>query len=126
MAQDTDRKPTTRKPRFIDDEAYRCLRSGNLTGYHQQIAGRETVDFSDSDLRGTDLRGADLRKVSLRGCYLRDADLRGLDLTHMDLSGCSLHNAKISGTFFPDNLDADEIRLSIDFGTRLRNRPGSK
>ena len=108
------------KPRFPDDEAFHCLRSGDLEGYHAQIADRQQVDFSNSDLRATDLRNADLSKVILRGAYLRDADLRGLDLSHMDLKGCSLLHAKVGGVLFPANLPPEEIRLSLQFGTRLR------
>ena len=108
------------RPKFLEDEAFRSLRAGELERFHAEIAGRETVDFSNCDLRGTDLRGADLSKVVLRGCYLRDADLRGLDLSRLDLGGCSLLHAKVSGTLFPLNLRAEEIRLSLEQGTRLR------
>jgi len=107
-------------PRFPDDPAFKCLRAGDIAGYHRAIESRPTVDFTGADLRSTDLRNADLRKVILRDCYLRDADLRGCDLRHMDLSGVSLHGAKLSGTYFPANLAPDEIRMSVDFGTRLR------
>lgn len=117
----TSRKNPT-APRFPEDEAYRALRSGDLVRYHQVIAGRSQVDFSNSDLRGADLRGVLLEKVVLRGSYLRDADLRGLDLRAHDLEGCSLSHAKVSGTYFPDNLSAEELRLSLEFGTRLRHR----
>jgi len=109
-------------PKFLKDEAFKSLRAGDLDTYHRLIANRDVVDFSDCDLRGTDLRKADLRKVNLRGAYLRDADLRGQDLRHLDLTGCSLLHAHMSGTFFPDNISAEEIRLSHDFGTRLRVR----
>ena len=109
------------KPRFIEDEAFKLLRSGELEAFHRLSISREEIDFSNSDLRGTDLRMADLSNVILRGSYLRDADLRGIDLSNNDLSGCSLSHAKVSGTLFPANLTADEIRLSLEFGTRLRS-----
>jgi uncharacterized protein YjbI with pentapeptide repeats len=51
---------------------------------------------------------------------LRDADFRGCDLRHVDLEGASMHNAKISGTYFPDNLTPEEIQLSVQHGTRIR------
>jgi uncharacterized protein YjbI with pentapeptide repeats len=107
-------------PKFLHDEAFKCLRSGDLDGYHAKIATMKDVDFSDCDLRGTDLRQADLSKVKLTGAYLRDADLRGLDLRHLDLEGCSLFHAKVSGTYFPGNLSAIEIRMSVELGTRMR------
>ena len=108
------------QPRFPDDAAFRCLRTGDFEGFQKQSVGRAEIDFSDSDLRGVDLRGIDLAKVVLRGCYLRDADLRGLDLRHLDLEGCSLYHAKISGAFFPANLSAAEITASVQYGTRVR------
>jgi uncharacterized protein YjbI with pentapeptide repeats len=105
-----------------EDEAYRALRTGDLKAYHAAIRGRRSVDLANADLRGVDLRAADLSHVELRGAYLRDADLRGVDLRHLDLEGCSLLHAKISGAFFPANLSAEEIRLSVEHGTRLRAR----
>ncbi len=108
------------RPKIIDDPAYHLLREDNFDGFNKQIEGRSEVDFSNTDLRGIDLRSADLSKVKLRGAYLRDADLRGQNLRHMDLEGCSLLNARVGGTFFPDNLTAQELLLSLQFGTRLR------
>lgn len=108
------------KLKVYDDEAYRCLRSGEIDRYEALVAKRDSVDFSDSDLRGADLRRIDPTKLIIRGAYLRDADLRGLDLRAHELEGCSLFHAKVSGAFFPENLDANEIRLSLEFGTRLR------
>jgi uncharacterized protein YjbI with pentapeptide repeats len=116
----TGRPERSDSPRLLDDEAFHCLRSEDLDGFHEHIAGRQEVDFSNCELKGTDFRGADLSKVILRGSHLRDADLRGADLRHMDLEGCSLNHAKISGTYFPVNLSAAEIRMSVEFGTRLR------
>ncbi len=112
----------SKAPRFLEDEAYRSLRSGDIETFHREIAERDSVDFSNVDFRGADLRGADLQKVNLRGAYLRDADLKGLDLRNVDLEGCSLLHAKVGGTYFPSDLSADEIRLSLDHGTRLRYR----
>src|SRR5690349_7572147 len=111
--------------RAIDDEAYRCLRSGEVDKYLAMVASRESVDLSSADLRGADLRRIDPAKVILRGAYLRDADLRGLDLRALDLEGCSIFHAKVSGVYFPLNLSSEEIRLSLDHGTRLRCKSGA-
>lgn len=108
------------KPKFIDDEAFRSLRSGDLERFHALIAERDSVDFTDCDLRGTVMRHAEIDKLILRGSYLRDADLRGLDLREKDLEGCSLFHAKVSGAYFPPQFSAEEIRLSVELGTRLR------
>ena len=110
-------------PRFPkDDPAFTCLRLGDVDGYRTAIEGRREIDLSDVDLRGVDLRHVDLSKVVLRGAYLRDTDLRGVDLRQHDLDGCSLMGARVSGTWFPANISASEIRLSLESGVRLRAR----
>ena len=110
------------KARFIDDEAFRCLRSGDAATFHRLVERRSVVDFTDADLRGTDFRNVDLSKVILRGAYLKDADLRSLDLRKVDLEGTSIHNARIGGTYFPHNIPAAEIEMSVRYGTRMRVR----
>ncbi len=112
------------EPKFLEDQAYRALRVNDLDGYNLAIINRQDVDLSEANLRSVDFRNADLEKVRLKGAYLRDADLRGCDLRHMDLEGTSFHNAKIAGCFFPDNVSAEEIRLSVDHGTRVRTLKG--
>ena len=107
-------------PRFLNDPAYRYLRTGDFTAFEREVEGRPEVDFSNADLRGVDFRGANLGCVVLRGAYLRDADLRGVDLRQMDLEGCSLLGARISGAYFPSSLSAQEIANSVRLGTRLR------
>ena len=123
-----DKKPgVPKRPRFLDDMAFRCLRTGDIDGFHKAIEGRDEVDFSNCDLLGTDVRNADLSKVILRGAYLKDTDLRGQNLRHMDLEGCSMYRAKINGCFLPNNLSVEEVRLSLEFGSRLRTtRPSGQ
>jgi len=107
-------------PSFPHDPAFRLLRVGEIDAFHKNIEGREVVDLSGSDLRGTDFRKVDLSKMILRDAYLRDADFRGCDLTHLDLKGASLQGAKISGAYFPENVAASELRMSLRHGTRIR------
>lgn len=106
--------------RFINHPAYRCLRVGDVAGFHRYAELRDVLDFSHADMRSVDLRKVDLAKVILRGAYLKDADLRGQDLRQLDLEGCSLRNAKVGGVYFPENLSSNEILMSLQFGTRLR------
>ncbi len=42
------------------------------------------------------------------------------------MEGASIAHAQISGTYFPEALSADEILMSLNFGTRLRYRSGSR
>lgn len=83
------------------------------------------VDLTGAQFRGYDLRKFNLTHADLSGAYLRNADLRGLDLSQANMKGASLKDAKISGTLFPDNLPAPEIRLSWEFGTRMRTTGAS-
>ena len=109
------------KPRFPDNEIFQALRGGDLETFSRLvIAHGRPVDFSNADFRGTDFRGAELTNVIIRGAYLKDADLRGIDLRQVDLEGCSLHKANVGGTYFPDNISAAEICMSIEYGTRIR------
>lgn len=113
---------TQSTPRFINSPAYRCLRVGDIAGFHHYSNEDETVDLANADLRSVDLRKVDLTKVVLRGAYLKEADLRGQDLRQHDLEGCSLRHAKVGGVYFPENLRPDELLMSLNFGTRLRVR----
>lgn len=122
MAGSMVQSHSSNRARFPDDPAFKALRVGDIEGYHRAIQGRQTIDFRGADLRGCDMRNVDLSRVLLRDAYLREADLRGCDLRKHDLEGCSIYNAKISGAFFPDNIPAEEIRLSLECGTRMRAR----
>ncbi|MGD9168854.1 MAG: pentapeptide repeat-containing protein [Candidatus Thiodiazotropha sp.] len=110
------------KPQLKKDPMYQLLKEGKIEEFNQRRSNGETCDLRNADLRGTDLRNLDARNIDLSGAYLRHADLRGLDLSESNLEGASINSAKISGTYFPVALSADEITLSLVHGTRLRNR----
>lgn len=80
------------------------------------------MDLTDSDLGGLDLREVDLKGLDLSGSYFLQTDLRGVDLSQTNLEGASLNGAKVSGTYFPKELAAEEIALSLTHGTRLRDQ----
>ena len=107
-------------PSFPQDPAFKLLRVGEIGAFHKNIEGRDVVDFAGTDLRGTDFRKVDLSKIILRDAYLRDADFRGCDLRHLDLEGASLQGAKVSGAYFPENVTASELRMTLRHGTRVR------
>ena len=108
------------KPQFLDNEAFRSLREGDLEKFNLMIKKADKLDLTGCDLRGTDFRHVNVTKLILHNAYLRDADLRGVDLRRNDLQGVSIRNAKISGAFFPDTLSASEILMSHQHGTRIR------
>ena len=94
-----------------DSKLANLLREGHFEEFNR-LAGQKPPD----------LRNADLTHADLRGAYLRNADLRGLDLSEASLEGASLHDTRVSGVLFPTALNAEEIRLSLTFGTRMRVR----
>ena len=108
------------KPVIKQDPLYQLLRMEDIEGFNEQ---RDTLD--SSELKNGDYRGRDLRKMNALGLdfsnsYFRNSDLSGIDFRNTNLEGASLLDAKLSGTYFPNDLDATEIRLSLDTGTRLR------
>ena len=60
------------------------------------------------------------KKVKIR--YFRQASLRGVNFRNTRLEGASINAAKISGAYFPAELTASEIELSLLHGSRMRYR----
>lgn len=109
-------------PEVKMDPMYQLLKEGRVEEFNRRRSEGEPCELSNADLRGADLRGLDARDLDLTNTYLRHADLRGVDFTHTNLEGASINSAKISGTYFPPALSAEEITLSLIHGTRLRYR----
>lgn len=107
---------------FLDDPIFHHLRSHNVEKYSQEMIRRGKVVLAQADLRGVDFQQFPLDTLYLKNCYLRDADLRGCDIRHWDLEGCSIHNARISGTYFPEDVEPQELMMSQAHGTRIRAR----
>ncbi|MGV8863937.1 MAG: pentapeptide repeat-containing protein [Pseudomonas sp.] len=108
------------QPKQLDSPLYALLHQDDITAFNEQKPKTGTVDLVGGDFRGLDLRRLDATGVDFTDAYFRAADLRGVDLRHTALEGASLGHAQISGTFFPVELTADEILMSVNFGTRLR------
>ncbi len=109
-------------PEIKDDPMYRLLREGAVEEFNSRRASGENCDLSGCDFRTLDLRGLDARGLDLRDSYFRQTDLRGVDLYESNLEGASINAAKISGTYFPPELSAEELNLSLTHGTRMRYR----
>lgn len=110
------------QPRQLDHPLYRLLHNDDIKGFNTQKPKDGEVDLSGGDFRGLDLRNMDTESVNFTDAYFRGADLRGLDFRHAKIEGASLAHAQISGAYFPVELTADEILMSVNFGTRLRYR----
>ena len=111
------------RPEFSKDPLYQLLRGDDIKGFNAKREQGAACDLRGVDLRTMDLRGMNADGLDLSGAYLRDADIRGIDFTTTRMEGVSLRGARISGVMFPPELSAEEIRLSVDFGTRMRYNP---
>lgn len=110
----------THQPEIKHDLMYTLLREGKIDEFNRRKAQNESFDLTECDLRGLDLRGLDTEGVDFSGCYFRQTDLRGINFTNSCMLGASINGSKISGCFFPPQLSAEEITLSLVHGTRMR------
>lgn len=99
---------------------YQLLRDGNIKEFNAIKAVGEKADLTGCDFRNVDLRGLDAQGLDFSDCYFRQADLRGVDFQQCRLEGASINAAKVSGAYFPAELSAEEITLSLLHGTRMR------
>ncbi len=111
-----------KRPRTAGDAMYQLLRDGNIPEFNARKAKGEKTDLTHCDLRSLDLKGLDADGLDFSGSYFRQADLRGVDLSRSCLEGASLNKAQVSGAYFPLELTAEEIELSLTHGTRMRYR----
>lgn len=110
-------------PVISQDPLYQLLRDGKIDEFNQRIARGEAVNLTSCDFRHLNLQGLEAKGLDFSNSYFRQADLRGVDFTECtSLQGASIHAAKISGVYFPDQLSAEEIRLSLEHGLRMRYR----
>ncbi|MCS3471184.1 uncharacterized protein YjbI with pentapeptide repeats [Pseudomonas sp. JUb42] len=108
------------QPKQLDSPLYVMLRQDDVVGFNQEKPRSGTIDMTGGDFRGLDLRELDTTGIVFTDAYFRSADLRGLDLRDVPMEGASIAHAQISGAYFPRELTADEILMSVNFGTRLR------
>jgi uncharacterized protein YjbI with pentapeptide repeats len=110
-------------PQISDDPLYRLLREGKVSEFNQRIAAGETANLTSCDFRHINLTGLITDELDFSNSYFRQADLRGVDFSNCNsLEGASIHGAKISGAYFPREIRAEEILLSLEHGTRMRYR----
>ncbi|MFN2329232.1 MAG: pentapeptide repeat-containing protein [Chromatocurvus sp.] len=111
-----------KKPEIKTDPLYQLLRQENVKVFNEQRDSLDTSELKSGDYRGRDLRNMNASGLDFSDSYFRNADLSGIDFRTTNLEGASLLDAKLSGTYFPAELTPEEIRLSLDTGTRLRYR----
>ncbi|RON11200.1 hypothetical protein BK659_02895 [Pseudomonas brassicacearum] len=110
------------QPKLLDTPLYALLHKDDITGFNRERPKSGPIDMVGGDFRGLDLRELNAEGIDFSDAYFRSADLRGIDFRNASLEGASLAHAQISGAYFPPELSADEILMSMNFGTRLRYR----
>jgi uncharacterized protein YjbI with pentapeptide repeats len=107
-------------PELVHNTLFQLLHSGQVEAFNSRRKEGEELDLKNADLHGVDLRGLDARGLDMSKCNLHQADLRDIDFSETNLEGASISGAKISCTYFPAELSAEEIALSLQHGTRMR------
>lgn len=111
--------------RHIKDPLYETLRKEDITAFNAEKSARgDLPSFAHGDFRGLDLRGLNAHGLDLNHAYFRGSDIRGIDFSLSNMEGASIAGAKISGCFFPQSLEAEEIVMSLNHGTRMRYSMG--
>lgn len=110
------------KPILYHNALFDLLRTEQVDEFNKRKAAGEPTDglLCGGDFRGLDLRNLDADGLDLRDAYFRGTDLRGIDFRKANIEGASFCQAHISGCYFPKEVLADELRLSIDLGIRIR------
>jgi len=111
---------TKETPRISDDRMYLLLRDEKVEEFNELRQDGEKCDLSGLDFRGIDLRGIETGGIDFSNCYFRQTNLGGLNLTRCNLEGASIGGANISGTYFPKELNPEEIMMSLKTGTPMR------
>ena len=112
------------KPILYHNALFELLRADQVDEFNRRKAAGEPTDgqLYGGDFRGLDLRNLDADGLDLRDAYFRGADMRGIDFRKANIEGASFCQAHISGCYFPKEVSAEEIRLSVDLGIRIRYR----
>jgi len=107
-------------PEVRNDELNAAIRDERIEDANKMLVDGVEALFSGTDFRAIKLCGLNAEGQDFSNSYFRLADMRGLDLRTCNMEGASLHGAVISGVYFPPELDAGEIQMSVKYGTRLR------
>ena len=110
------------QPHQLDNPLYVLLRDDKVHAFNEAKPQEGEIDLSGGDFRGLDLRQLNPERINFTDAYFRGADLRGIDFREANLEGASIAHAQISGAYFPVELEASEVLMSMQFGTRMRYR----
>ena len=108
------------QPRQLDNPLYSLIRNEQIAAFNAKspktrVCRPERRGFSRIDLRALDAQG-----INFSNAYFRGTDLRGLDLRSATTRRCQPGACADFRGLLPAELTADEILMSVNFGTRLR------
>ena len=109
-----------KQPIISDDPMYQLLREGKIEEFNAKKEAGEYCNLTYCDFRSLDLKNINAVGLDFTGSYFRQTDLRGIDFRGSLLDGASINGAKISGTYFPMDIEASELIMSLEHGSRLR------
>jgi len=112
------------RPVRDEDPMFVLIRDEKISEFNKKKAEGAAIDFTGRSFRGLDLRTVDVGGIDFSNSYFRNADLRGVNFSSCNMDGASIRDAKVSGAFFPKDISADEITLSLKTGTRMRTSKG--
>lgn len=110
-------------PIISKDPLYQMLYNEDVAGFNAARAQGHEAKLTGCVFRGLDLRGLNADGLDFTNAYFKGADLRGIDFTKAKLEGASFGDAQIKGCYFPVEMEAYEIVMSVVHGTRVRYRP---
>ncbi len=110
----------SKAPRISSDPLYQLIRDEKIAEFNKLKTQGKSCDLTGCDFRGLDLRDLDVIGLDFSNAYFRGADLRSVDFRSCRINGASFADAKISGCYFPENISAQEILLTVQHGTRIR------
>jgi len=109
-------------PGILDNDIYQLLRDEKIDEANELLDRGGRYDLTGAFLRGLNLQGLHVEGIDFTNAYFRLSDLRGLDLRACGMEGASIHGTKIHGAYFPPELSAEEVMMSVNYGTRMRYR----
>jgi pentapeptide repeat protein len=107
--------PTASNPLTFKNALCQPLRGDKVREFNHRKAQAGRSKLNDCDFRHLDLRGRDAAGIDFSSCYFGR-----VDFSKAQLEGASFNRAGIFGVLFAAESKRDEIRLSVDHGSRMR------
>ncbi len=107
-------------PKITEDKMFQLLRVSRIDEFNRLKQKGIKGNLKGGNYRGCKMRGLDAEGLDFSDSTFRLTDLRGINFSKTNLRGVSFKGANISGCYFPDEISAYELKLSLEHGTRVR------